>query len=611
MKKLIALFIVLSLCFSSCTLLAMESENNSGPKMENFPTLDDVYTDGSDVGKDDIKDENDHLSGGTGTGNNTGTGSGDNTDTGSGNNTGTGSGDNTGTGSGNTGTGSGDNTGTGSGNTGTGSGDNTGSGSGNTGSDEGCDDGHTDANDDGVCDYCDISVIVIIDIFSINDIHGKITATTSQPGIGGLTTYLKNQVDENDILLSTGDMWQGSAESNLTYGAFITDWMNNLGFVSMTLGNHEYDWGESYISANAELAEFPLLAINVYDRSTGQRAKYATPSVVVERGGVQIGIIGAIGDCYSSVSGDVSDGFYFKVGSELTSLVKAESDRLKAQGVDFIIYAIHDGYGSSSSGTKTVSNSSIASYYDAALSNGYVDMVFEAHTHQSYILVDGYGVYHLQGSGENKGLSHAEISINSANGNSDVNVVEIITSSAWSGLASDPLVAELLEKYDEQISAADEILGTNRKYLDDSDVEQIVANLYYEAGLQYWGDDYTITLAGGFIRTRNPYNLKAGTVLYSDVYSLLPFDNDLVLCSISGKDLLDKFINTTNSDYYIAAGVDIETLKSTIQTNKTYYVVVDTYTSSYAYNNLTEIARVSGLYARDLFAEYVRDGGLS
>ena len=99
--------------------------------------------------------------------------------------------------------------------------------------------------------------------------------------------------------------------------------------------------------------------------------------------------------------------------------------------------------------------------------------------------------------------------------------------------------------------------------------------------------------------------------MYSDVYSLLPFDNDLVLCSISGKDLLDKFINTTNSDYYIAAGVDIETLKSTIQTNKTYYVVVDTYTSSYAYNNLTEIARVSGLYARDLFAEYVRDGGLS
>ena len=192
-----------------------------------------------------------------------------------------------------------------------------------------------------------------------------------------------------------------------------------------------------------------------------------------------------------------------------------------------------------------------------------------------------------------------------------MNTVEIVKSSAWSSLADDPIVAELLLKYDEQISAADEVLGTNSKYLDDSEVEQIVANLYYQAGVEVWGDKYNITLGGGFIRTRNPYNLNAGSVLYSDVYSLLPFDNDLVLCSISGADLLSKFINTTNSDYYIAAGVDINTLKNSISSGKTYYIVVDTYTSSYTYNNLTEVARISGLYARDLFAEYVRDGGLS
>ena len=69
-------------------------------------------------------------------------------------------------------------------------------------------DTHTDTNNDGYCDYCDEYVIVIIDIYGINDLHGKASATDSQPGIGSLTTYLKNNMSGNSVLLSSGDMWQ-------------------------------------------------------------------------------------------------------------------------------------------------------------------------------------------------------------------------------------------------------------------------------------------------------------------------------------------------------------------------------------------------------------------
>ena len=478
---------------------------------------------------------------------------------------------------------------------------------------DGCKAGsHTDDNDDGSCDYCAISVLVFVDLFAVNDLHGKINATSSQPGIGGLTKYLKTVSNENSVLLSSGDMWQGSSESNLTYGAFITEWMNELGFVSMTIGNHEYDWTEKYIRDNAALAEFPMLAINVYDTKTGKRAEYATPSIVIERGGIEIGIIGAIGDCHSSISGDVNDGFTFKVGSELTSLVKAEATRLRNEGVDFIVYSLHDGYENSSSGTKLVQSKDIAYYYDTSLSNGYVDLVFEGHTHQSYVLSDSYGVYHLQGGGENKGISHAQVAVNSVTGTTNVRTAEIVKSSVYSKLSADPLVAELLEKYDDVISSAYEVLGTNRQYRDDSVVEQIVADLYYEFGVETWGDEYDIALGGGFVRTRNPYNLAAGQITYSDIYSLLPFDNNIVLCSISGSDLLSKFINSTNEDYYISSGVDINTLRNSIEPGKTYYIVTDTYTSTYAYNRCTEVARITDhVFARDLFAEYVRNGGLS
>ena len=467
---------------------------------------------------------------------------------------------------------------------------------------------HKDVDDNGYCDNCRQTVIVIIDLYAINDLHGKVNKSDSQSGIAGLTTYLKDMSSDTSIFLSTGDMWQGSSESNLTHGALVTEWMNELGFVSMTLGNHEYDWGEEYIESNAELADFPFLAINVYDKNTNERAEYATPSVVVSRGGIEIGIIGAIGDCYSSISGEVSGDFYFKVGDELTELVKAESERLKAQGVEFIVYSLHDGYTSSSSSVKYVSDRAISGYYDTELSGDYVDIVFEAHTHKYYILSDSKGVYHLQGGGENSGLVTAQLSYNIANENKKVISTQSLSSSAYKNLASDPLVSTLLKKYEDVIEPAYRVLGNNYRYRDDSEVEQLVADLYYQYGKEKWAGEYDLILGGGFIRTRNPYNLEAGEITYSDIYSLLPFDNELVLCSISGRDLYYKFINSDNSDYYVSYGSNNV---SDIDFSKTYYIVTDTYTSTYRYNNLTEVARYgTDIYARDLFAELVKSGGL-
>ena len=205
---------------------------------------------------------------------------------------------------------------------------------------------HVDDNDNGECDECGVSVLAVFDFYVINDIHGKMVDGDSQPGVDELTTYLKNarEANPNTVFLSSGDTWQGMSESNLTQGFILTEWMNAMGFASMTLGNHEYDWGEEAVIANAELANFPMLAINVYDSTTHQLESYCQPSVMVEQNGVKIGIIGAIGDCYSSIASDKSAGFYFKTGDALTELVKAESRKLRENGADYIIYSIHDGY---------------------------------------------------------------------------------------------------------------------------------------------------------------------------------------------------------------------------------------------------------------------------
>lgn len=469
---------------------------------------------------------------------------------------------------------------------------------------------HTDADENDLCDECGVSVMVAIDFYAINDLHGKLDDAENQPGVDELTTYLKNakKSDDHTVLLSSGDMWQGSAASNLTKGLIMTDWMNELDFAAMTLGNHEFDWGEEYIEANAEAAEFPMLAINVYDRATNERADYAAASVIVERGEVKIGIVGAIGDCYSSISPDKVEDVYFKTGSELTALVKAESERLRAAGADLVVYSLHDGSGSSKATVTNISGNAMSSYYDIALSDGYVDLVFEGHSHQRYVVHDRHGVYHLQGGGENKGISHAEIAVNYVNDTFSVSSAEFVATSRYLGLEDDPIVDALLEKYADEISVANRAVGNNPSYMSSDALCDLAARLYFEAGVERWGEEYDIALGGGFFQARSPYDLPAGEVIYGDLQSIFPFDNQLVLCSVQGKYLSSKFFYTNNSRYHIFYGDYGASIKGSIDPNATYYIIVDSYTSSYAPNRLTEIARYDEeIYARDLIAEYFEE----
>ena len=465
-------------------------------------------------------------------------------------------------------------------------------------------DPHTDENGDEVCDGCGIDVTVELDIYAFNDLHGVFMDTAGDPGVDELTTFLKNAYADPaayEILLASGDMWQGSVESSSNRGQLMTEWMNYMGFAAMTLGNHEYDWGSYYVDQNAQLAQFPFLGINVADSNV--TGSYCQKSVVVERGGVKIGIIGAIGDVLSSISGEFRPGLSFAVKKELTDLVKAEATRLRQEeGCHLVIYSLHDGYTSSTTGIYVTNNS--LSYYDLSLSQGYVDLVFEGHTHRSYILQDRYGVYHMQAGGYNEGLSFVNICYNLVTQTYEIEELQILDHDDYApaSLPDDPIVNNLIDKYFDGQNPYDQVLGRNDMIRSSDEIAQVVAQLYLEKGRQIWGESYDIVLGGGYIKTRPPYDLPAGDVTYPQLTGLLPFDNDLVLCSVSGKTLRERFVGT-----YYACAYDSK-LSSSIVDSKTYYIVVDSYTSSYAPNKLTEVARMEGLYARDLLKEFVAQG---
>lgn len=459
--------------------------------------------------------------------------------------------------------------------------------------------------------------VVNVDIYAINDLHGSLLDDDGK-GIANLTTYFNKlkSYNKNALFLSSGDMWQGSSESNNTKGKIVTEWMNLVGFSSMTVGNHEFDWGIDAIKENTELAEFPILGINVYEKATNQRAEPFKSSVLVETEDVTVGIIGAIGDCYSSISSSKVTDYYFKVGDELTELVKQESEKLQQEGADVIIYSLHDGYEKSnkndSTSAQTIYRSDLSAFYDVSLSDGYVDVVFEAHTHKNYVYKDEYGVYHVQGGSSSKYLSAVDIDYNTKTDEVTVNKVENESiSSIMDG--KDAKTEELFTRYADEIGPIYDTLGYNAYKRGSTFIKNLCADLYLEVGLEKWGDEYDIFLGGGFLSARSPYNFYKGNLRYKDIQAVLPFDNEIVLCSVSGYYLSTKFVFTSNDNYYCSYSSYGNANEGSIDNDKTYYIVVDTYTSDYAPNNLTVIEKYSDtpVYARDLVANYVKLGGLS
>jgi 2',3'-cyclic-nucleotide 2'-phosphodiesterase (5'-nucleotidase family) len=189
---------------------------------------------------------------------------------------------------------------------------------------------------------------------------------------------------------------------------------------------------------------------------------------------------------------------------------------------------------------------------------------------------------------------------------------ELVNHSQYIGISGDPTVEDLLEKYDDIISPANKVIGFNKSYKNSYYLCQLMADLYYDMGVEEWGDEYDIVLGGGYLSTRSPYDLSAGDVTYADVQSLFPFDNQLLLCSIKGVYLKSRFFATGNDDYYICYDEYGSYVKQNLNPSATYYVVVDSYTAYYAPNHLTVVEEYDpNIFPRDLLAQHIKDGGLS
>ncbi|HKD18738.1 MAG TPA: metallophosphoesterase, partial [Thermoanaerobaculia bacterium] len=102
------------------------------------------------------------------------------------------------------------------------------------------------------------------------------------------------------LLLDSGDTIEGSPTQALVFSGRlgagdgsdpIIRAMNLLGYDAMAVGNHEFDFGLERLNTSRKQARFPFLSANAL-RPDGEPA--FAPYVVVEAGGVRVGILGLV-----------------------------------------------------------------------------------------------------------------------------------------------------------------------------------------------------------------------------------------------------------------------------------------------------------------------------
>ncbi|MEZ8821697.1 MULTISPECIES: bifunctional UDP-sugar hydrolase/5'-nucleotidase UshA [Vibrio] len=138
-------------------------------------------------------------------------------------------------------------------------------------------------------------------VLHTNDNHGRFWENSKgEYGMAARKTLIDSiraEVTQNGgetILLSGGDINTGVPESDMQDAIPDFVGMNLLGYDAMALGNHEFDNTLDVLEMQSELADFPMLAANIYikDGDTVTDERLFSPYKVFTINGLKIAVIG-------------------------------------------------------------------------------------------------------------------------------------------------------------------------------------------------------------------------------------------------------------------------------------------------------------------------------
>ncbi|MBJ3762631.1 5'-nucleotidase C-terminal domain-containing protein [Maribius pontilimi] len=338
----------------------------------------------------------------------------------------------------------------------------------------------------------------------------------------------------NPLLVDGGDQFQGTLFYTYYKGALAAEMMNMLGYDAMTVGNHEFDDGPEVLAGFVEAVEFPILMSNADLTSEPLLKDVIQKSVVIEKNGERIGLIGLTPQDTDELASPGPN----VVFTDPVEAVQGEVDRLTEEGVNKIVVLSHSGFGTdqriaeNTTGVDVIvgghSNTLLGDMEGAA--GPYPTMVGDTAIVQAY----AYGKYlgELNVTFDDDGVvteaTGAPLLIDAAV-TEDGATVELIAQKA----------APLEEIRNKVVAETTEAINGERDAC--RAMECQMGNLVAEAMLDRVADQgIQVAIAnGGGLRA----SIDAGEVTMGEVLTVLPFQNTLSTFQVDGATLLAALEN--------------------------------------------------------------------
>ena len=329
--------------------------------------------------------------------------------------------------------------------------------------------------------------------------------------------------DDSFLLLSAGDNWTGPSISTWFEGEPVVEVMNAMGYDVSVIGNHEFDFGRDTLDQRIAEADFPFLSANIYYSGTTSIPDFATPYVIKEVNGVDVGIIGLS-------TTETPETTHPKNITDLTfgdyeTALRREVPKMRADGADLIILQAHV------CSDELVPLAGAVSDLDIALMEG-------GHCHETFtgqvgdtLILEGHWAWRAYGKTQ---LFIDPVTYEVLDYTQEIVMNEYVTDEG-NPVTPDPAIEAIVETWEDAVDdEMGEVIGYTQEGITRRSWEQ--ANYVTDSWLWAYGTaDIAMTNWGG-LRA----DIPAGDITVGDVVGVLPFENRIVDCTITGAEVIDN-----------------------------------------------------------------------
>ncbi|MBJ6761726.1 bifunctional metallophosphatase/5'-nucleotidase [Myxococcaceae bacterium JPH2] len=365
---------------------------------------------------------------------------------------------------------------------------------------------------------------VRLTLLHLNDVYQFQPLANGRGGLARVATLRAQALKQspNVLTLLAGDTLSPSVESSAEIhgealkGRQMVDAWNALGIDYAVVGNHEFDFGDDVLRARIHESHFTWLGANVVDATTGQTFAGLKPWDLREVGGVRVGIFGVV---LPETQGASKAGPTTQFKPFCEAAQRAVAD-VRAAGAQVVIALTH-----------------LEDTEDRELARCVrVDAIIGGHSHERMEeTVEGTPIYKLDEDAMD--LGELTLDVDSATG--------AVKRHAWKAtpitarLPEAPAFTQAMKGYAPLLKELAQRVGRSPVPLDARSVENRLGetnlgSFVADAFRAATGADVALC-NGGAIRADRV--LPAGPLTRRELYSLLPYRNDLVVVDVSGATL--------------------------------------------------------------------------